>query len=46
MGTIFHEVYLFCVTIDLSDNLTEMRIVKNSFVTKKNNNKIIRLKYR
>ena len=23
---------LFCVTLDLSDNLTEMRIVKNSYI--------------
>ena len=24
--------FIFCVTLDLSDNLTEMRIVKNSIV--------------
>ena len=34
LGAIFDEIYFCCVTSDLSDNLTEMRIVKNSIVPK------------
>ena len=29
LGAILMKFILFCVTLDLSDNLTEMRIVKN-----------------
>ena len=30
LGAIFDEIYLFCVTSDLSDNLTEMRQISLS----------------